>query len=187
MGKGNSKFLRKKPGDVVMEKVLDAASRASGALGGMYVSNTLLDKWTKKDAAGAEVPVIPKQYRGPALFVIGMAAEIFVEQPQIESLAQGIQVAGALEMMGEMVLKTPDKKAAYGLSGVGNNNNSIDVNREDSTSIDYDALYSRAFEESANMPEQNNSYQNNNYYTAQQETESSVKGINDEVDAHKLT
>lgn len=186
MAHKKSKFLRAKPGDAFMEKALDSGSRIGGTLGGLYLSNTILEKWTKKDATTQEeTPVIPKKYRGPALFVLGMAAEIFIEQPQIESMAQGVQIAGAIEMMSEIVLKNATKNAAYGLAGMGGQigaNENANAN-DDGSGIDYDALYASALKDTTEMPL-------DGYYRTPVQTEAptnSVDGLQDDVNAHKLT
>jgi hypothetical protein len=180
-----SKFIRTKPGDVIMGKVLDTASRASGTMGGLYTSNTLLEKWKRKDKNGNEVPMVEKKYRGPALFILGMAAEVMIEQPQIESFAQGLQIAGVIEIMSENILKDPTKNAGYGLAGIGENASDATTSEAEGTSslIDYDAIYADNFKEAANVA--GNYYEN--YQPAYRKEETPVRGVDSkEVAAHDI-
>lgn len=150
-----SKFLRTKiSGDDVVDKLMNSAARSSGTIGGLYVSHTMLDKWTRKDTTttpNTDVPVIPKKYRGPLMFALGMAAEVYVEQPQVEAAAQGLQIAGALDMFNEFVLTKPEDKPGYGLSGIGNGYNTPEntANTANTTpsGVDYDAIYNEAMAE----------------------------------------
>ena len=76
--------------------------RGGAATGAAYASNKFGDKG------------IPRKYHGPLLTALGLAGEIFINEPHIKAVAQGIGAYGVMQTTGEFITgyKT------VGLSGI---------------------------------------------------------------------
>lgn len=93
---------------LIPNKLMNGAIRGASAVGANIGSNHL----------SRLVPKIPAKAHGPAMFLLGIAGECFIENEMARSAAEGITTAGAIKMAEEW---TPDTiKAKIGMSGLGN-------------------------------------------------------------------
>lgn len=82
-------------------KVIQFVIRSGAAVGAAYLSHTVIgDK-------------INKKFHGPGLALIGLAAEMFIEEPTMAAAAQGIATYGALKSAGQFGLQNQ-----IGIAGV---------------------------------------------------------------------
>ena len=99
-------FLKKNPGKGAMDIVQKSMIRSAGTVGAAYVANNLLSRLT----------FIKPSLRGVAMFAIGVAGEVAVDNETIRTLAEGVTSYGALQSTGDLLLKT--NKAQIGLAGL---------------------------------------------------------------------
>lgn len=93
------------------QKLMGAGLRIGGTVGTLYGA--------KK--ASAVNPKTGKPYVAPKVLAfgalaIGLAAEMFVKQEQLQNIAEGVTTAGGLLVMKEFM---PDMGAKVGISGLG--------------------------------------------------------------------
>jgi len=105
MGKS---FLKKNPKKGAMDVVAQTGMRSAGTVGGAFVANTVMPK----------VAAIKPAWRGPILFALGMAAEVFVENEAVNTVGQGVTAYGSLHMAGSVATMIKSDKSKLGLAGV---------------------------------------------------------------------
>lgn len=111
MAKGIAGFINPHWQKTAGQVVVNAGLRTGSAVGSFWLHKKLT---TPKD--GQTEPPKWAKYAGPAIFVAGVAGEVFFANPYLISAAEGMTVAGGL-LTAKMVLK--EKAADFGLSGIG--------------------------------------------------------------------
>ena len=84
-------------------KAVNAGMRIGGAAGAGYLSNKVIG--TK----------INPKFHGLIFLGVGLLGETLIEDPKLNSLAQGVTVYGGLQVLAKNVL--PNQAANFGLSG----------------------------------------------------------------------
>jgi len=107
-------------------KVIGGLETGVGCTGAAYLSNKVI---------GAK---IKEKYHGPLFLVLGLAADIFIEEPHLNNIGKGIAAYGFLRSTGDFIL--PEQKSDLGLSGIGASPNDV---------TDWDKLAKQVEEEEA--------------------------------------
>ncbi|MBU0489175.1 MAG: hypothetical protein KKD31_14610 [Bacteroidetes bacterium] len=109
-------FLRKKPMQGAGGRALQFGLEAGATVGAAYASNSLL-------------PDVAPKAHGPVLVALGLAAELFVEEPNVRAIGRGLGCYGALATTAKTLL--PASAASFGLSGVEANDGSRGASDQD--------------------------------------------------------
>lgn len=102
-------FIRKtsEATGLIPNKLMNGAIRGVASVGANIGCNHLAIK----------APKIPAKAHGPALFLLGIAGECFIENEMGRSFAEGLTTAGVVKMADEF---TPEEiKLKIGMSGLG--------------------------------------------------------------------
>ena len=102
------KFIKKAPMKNIGSTLIKGGLRYGATVGAAYLDNSIIKG--KDDTKTATI----RKITGPAMLAIGLAGDIFLEEPHALAVAQGIGCYGALSTAG---LIAGTKKAAFGLAG----------------------------------------------------------------------
>lgn len=137
MATKKTKLFNPKPMQNIGSKVLQFGISGAATTGSAYLANKVIG--TK---------INPKVI-GPVAMGLGLAAEIFVEEPHLKAVGRGIGNYGFLHTTGNLIL--PNSKTDFGLAGIGENANPSNKER-----IDWEALANQAAEEIEAAKDQQN-------------------------------
>lgn len=102
-------FIRKtsEATGLIPNKLMNGAIRGAATVGANIGCNHL----------AARVPKLPAKAHGPALFLLGIAGECFIENEIGRSFSEGLTTAGVVKMADEFTPETIKEK--IGMSGLG--------------------------------------------------------------------
>jgi len=104
----------KNPMKTAWASLIEAVITGLGCLAGFYFANTLLPNLIKKPADGS---ISPQPKLAPILTAVTGSAGVIMFSPGfLRSFALGFAAAGITDVVSDMVLKTADKQAKYGLT-----------------------------------------------------------------------
>lgn len=143
-----SKFInpnwKKEAPAVVMQSV----ARVGGGVAASYAYKWLTSPKDPNDTASK--PMLEPKFAGPALLIAGLAGEIFMNEPHLIALSEGMSTVGALKTIQHFA--GPDTSAKLGLGAVTDKAVPTDRTlRADVMNLDFDKLLAEA-DQLANSP-----------------------------------
>ena len=112
---GKTTFLRKKPMSDIGRVVGTNLIRGGSVVAAASIDGLISPKITNENV---------KKVIGPAAFLLGMAGEIFIENPLARAVPEGIGAYGALKCAKDFIPDTV--KAKIGLAGLGSTTIEVD-------------------------------------------------------------